>query len=230
MTFHRVDIYEVAALVGPAMSGRRRFGVPPGGPVDVETWEQASEVDGVAWELFGIAVSHWEVEKAGSAVVVGGERKLLLNAVEISQGSPFYLEPGDVLRIEPVRPGQVAYLGSCVTLENLVASEVADTLRIWPSIDGIDQVDLFDRDFSISIQSSRVGFRLNERIEGQPDLPNSEPTTPGVIQVTPGGELIIMGPDGPTIGGYRRIGAVVEEDLPKLGRIGFERPLRFAPR
>jgi allophanate hydrolase subunit 2 len=58
------------------------------------------------------------------------------------------------------------------------------------------------------------------------ELP-SEPSTPGTIQVTPGGDPIILGPDGPTIGGYPKIGFVVQADLGRGGQLRPGDPVRL---
>jgi allophanate hydrolase subunit 2 len=50
------------------------------------------------------------------------------------------------------------------------------------------------------------------------ELP-SEPAVFGAIQVTPNGTPIILGPDGPTIGGYPKPYVVCQADLPKLAHL-----------
>ena len=66
---------------------------------------------------------------------------------------------------------------------------------------------------TVSPHSDRVGLRLlgaSWRGEG---LARSEPSVCGAIQVTPSSELLVYGPDGPTIGGYQKIGTVIRADL-----------------
>jgi len=41
----------------------------------------------------------------------------------------------------------------------------------------------------------------------------------GAIQVTPDGTLIIIGPDGPTIGGYPVVAYVIDADLDRVGQL-----------
>ncbi len=41
----------------------------------------------------------------------------------------------------------------------------------------------------------------------------------GMIQVTPDGTGILLGPDAPTIGGYPVAGYIIEPDLERLGQL-----------
>lgn len=64
---------------------------------------------------------------------------------------------------------------------------------------------------------SRVGTRVV--VEGAPMIASprrSLPTVPGAIQLSPSGELLIHGPDGPVTGGYPIIGGVTSDDLPRI--------------
>ena len=69
--------------------------------------------------------------------------------------------------------------------------------------------------YAISPRSDRVGVRL----EGPPlaragdDAGGSAPMVRGAIQVPAAGEAIVLGPDGPTRGGYPVIATVVGADL-----------------
>ncbi|HUL76681.1 MAG TPA: allophanate hydrolase, partial [Vicinamibacteria bacterium] len=47
----------------------------------------------------------------------------------------------------------------------------------------------------------------------------SDGMVPGSIQVPPDGMPIVMGCDGPTTGGYPKIGTVVTADLPLLAQL-----------
>jgi allophanate hydrolase subunit 2 len=73
--------------------------------------------------------------------------------------------------------------------------------------------------FLTSNQSDRKGVRLEGTFEGDAKEFPSEPACFGVIQITPSGMPIIIGPDGPTIGGYPKIGVVISADLPAVGQL-----------
>lgn len=87
------------------------------------------------------------------------------------------------------------------------------------------QRDLFNleafcsQSFKVALDSDRRGIRLHGSLKGAVDEIVSEPTCLGCIQVTPSGTVIVLGPDGPTIGGYPKIGVVVDEELDSLGQL-----------
>lgn len=82
-------------------------------------------------------------------------------------------------------------------------------------------------DFQASLQSNRVGIRFSgARFEARAEIV-SEPSLIGAVQLTPSGELIIHGPDGPTIGGYPKIAVVIEADLDRLGQLAPMQKVRF---
>lgn len=72
---------------------------------------------------------------------------------------------------------------------------------------------------TLSHLMSRAGMRANSPLSGAPGLELSEPSTPGLIQLTPDGTVIVIGPDGPTIGGYARLGTVISADRPVLAQL-----------
>ena len=224
MALERLDYYDVALPMRAAESPRRRFGVPLGGPIDRMAFTFCSDATEV-WETFGLGLSHWRVKRDGWLSVTGGARKLEVNGTLTEV--PVAVKPGDQVCVSPVLAGQVAYIALSDNPIQQVKTEGKREVRILPSIDDLDQTPLLATAFSLSLSSSRHGWRLNEAISGAKDLPRSEPCAPGVIQCTPNGQLIIIGPDGPTIGGYARIGAVTDEDLDLLARIGFNQPFNF---
>lgn len=220
----RLDRYEVATIVQPQGAPLRRFGVPPGGPMDRESWQPFAQQHEV-WELFGLATSRWQAHQDGWICHSGMPRQFILEGQPVMP--PFAIKAGNIIEVTTVIPGQVAY----ITLsDNPLSSFTPDPVRevrLLASIDEVDQAELLSKPFTISIHSNRSGMRLAERVTGIPDLAQSEPCTPGVIQCTPSGEIIVVGPDGPTIGGYRRIGALIDTDTDKLARIGFNQRFRF---
>jgi biotin-dependent carboxylase-like uncharacterized protein len=84
-------------------------------------------------------------------------------------------------------------------------------------------------DWQVTAQSNRAGFRL-----AGPDLSLAHPlelrshgVVPGVIQVPPGGQPIIQLADAATMGGYPKIGTVIEADLWRIGQARAGDRLRF---
>lgn len=74
--------------------------------------------------------------------------------------------------------------------------------------------------FVISADISRVGYRLTGPLirTGTHNIP-SKTTFPGIIQIPPSGDPIILMADGPVTGGYLRIGVVAEVDQPILAQL-----------
>lgn len=77
---------------------------------------------------------------------------------------------------------------------------------------------LTEMEFTISTQSNRMGFRLNEQIGSELDEIISSPVQPGTVQLTQGGQLIVLMRDAQTIGGYPRILQLTEESINQLAQ------------
>lgn len=84
----------------------------------------------------------------------------------------------------------------------------------------------------VSPQSNRMGYRLTgpvlRRRAGLGDLP-SHGVLPGVIQVPPAGQPIVLLADCQTTGGYPKIGIVIQADLWQLAQAPLGSLLRFEP-
>jgi len=92
----------------------------------------------------------------------------------------------------------------------------------------IAEDQLFFNAFTIADRSDRTGVRVDgPRVPSPPGLDVSEPALPGAIQVPPAGRPIILGPDGPTIGGYPMPFAVISADLPALAQLAPRDTVRF---
>ncbi len=73
--------------------------------------------------------------------------------------------------------------------------------------------------FRVDARSDRVGIRLDgEPLPGGVALARSRPLVPGAIQLPPDGRPLIIGPDGPTVGGYPLLGVLGSSALARLAR------------
>jgi biotin-dependent carboxylase-like uncharacterized protein len=109
-----------------------------------------------------------------------------------------------------------------------VHSASARTLRVLPGPEAdwfaVTVADLREgsawASFSVRPESNRMGVRLAGQPLPVPDREmTSQPVAPGAMQVTRDGQIIVLGVDGQTIGGYPRIGHVVSADLDLIGQL-----------
>lgn len=107
-------------------------------------------------------------------------------------------------------------------------------IRVMPGPDhglfsAAAQRAFWDGVWTLTPHSNRMGFRLGgpvlARKKGK-DLP-SHGVLPGVIQVPPAGQPIVLMADAQTTGGYPKIGVVIQSDLAKLAQLRVHRQLRF---
>ncbi len=110
-----------------------------------------------------------------------------------------HLVPGPPLRSEPSRR----------------------VLRVLP-LEADRASTLFGRPFRVDSASDRVGIRLEALDEGATAGVGGERssvgTTIGTVQVPPGGDPVILGPDHATVGGYAVPAVVISADWGELGR------------
>ena len=106
-------------------------------------------------------------------------------------------------------------------------------LRVWPgpqwnSFSEERRNRFFAQSWAISPQSDRVGYRLSgETIVHEIGELISEPMIPGTIQVPVNGQPIVTMRDGPTIGGYAKLGVVDERDISWLAQVRPGRHVHF---
>jgi len=77
-----------------------------------------------------------------------------------------------------------------------------------PEFDRLDlniKKHLLSQNFTISSQSNRMGYRLENDLQLSAEEIITGPVQPGTVQLTPSGQLIILGRDAQTTGGYARV-------------------------
>lgn len=99
-----------------------------------------------------------------------------------------------------------------VTLRPLPYGTVRIVAREHPEV-------LLDAEWKISPACDRTGYRLSGTAVLFGASITSEPVSPGVIQLPPSGEPIILMADAPTVGGYRILGTVISTDLSSLAQM-----------
>lgn len=86
--------------------------------------------------------------------------------------------------------------------------------------DAASQKSFWEHVWRISSQSNRMGFRLQGQSLHRIDHRElaSHAVMPGVVQVPPSGQAIILMADAQTTGGYPKIATIIEADLWKLAQ------------
>ncbi len=109
-----------------------------------------------------------------------------------------------------------------------------NSIRVLPGpefslISNLTIGDFFSRDFKVSNDSNRMGYKLEGNLahfESAREVISSG-IIPGTIQVTNAGQPIVLMADAQSSGGYTRLANVVTEDLDKLAQMKPGDVLRF---
>ncbi len=128
----------------------------------------------------------------------------------------------------PIRIGDQLPAGAGTTSTRWPSHEVLAGFG-WPRdraapirwVDGPDRGStVLAGSYRVLPDSNRVGVRLEGASIDFPSDPNrvSRPVAPGAIQVA-GGQPIILGVAGGTIGGYPHVGHVIAADLDRIGQL-----------
>ncbi|MFQ2200064.1 biotin-dependent carboxyltransferase family protein [Aeromonas hydrophila] len=101
----------------------------------------------------------------------------------------------------------------------------------WLACDRQSQQLFWQQAWSVSMESDRMGYRLQGEPMSftHPQNLLSHAVWPGIIQVPPSGQPIVLMADAQTTGGYPRVGQVIEADLWLLAQARPGSQLRFVP-
>lgn len=214
----------LAKLVGAERFGLRRFGVPPGGPWDRESAWLANALVGNPKEA---PIWEWAL----GPLTVAVDERVALGIVGAEESRVVILEAGEP-RTFGAPIAAVAYLAigqgdparfQGRQLAELPRSHDKGNIRVLPG----PQAHLLDFDAFVSSRylvdprSDRMGHRLiGPGLDAGREIA-SEPACVGAVQIANDGQAIVIGPDGPTIGGYPKVAVVCDADL---GRLAQRRP------
>lgn len=233
--------------------GHARHGVPRSGPLDREAFEAALAAvggrdDDAAIEI-PLSSARFVVEGEVLYSIDGEPPRVARDAIDVPAcdravrylalrggidtelvlgsratlpvaGFGRVLKRGDRLKIGD--GGVAPRIGRRVALDD-------EPLTLIPTFDGVALDAITTSTFTIDPRSDRVGVRLR----GEPlPVPAGErlsrPLVPGAIQLPPDGQPIVIGPDGPTTGGYPLIGVLDQNSRARLARRRPGRAVRFA--
>ena len=98
----------------------------------------------------------------------------------------------------------------------------------WDSFSAAERERFFARNWTVTSQSDRAGYRLaGEPLRVPPTQIISEAVRVGSIQIPEGGQPIVTLRDGPTVGGYAKLGLVHADDLSWLVQCCAGQVIRF---
>lgn len=153
----------------------------------------------------------------------GIEAKMVLSSASayVRGGIGRRLGRGDILGAGP-REGRPLDRPLAPDLIRVPRDEVAVRVipgpqELWFPADGVDR--FFRSTFRVSVRTDRAGIRLEgPAVSRDPREMPSDGMLPGAVQVPPDGQPIVIMADGPTTGGYPKIGVVATVDLPLLAQ------------
>jgi biotin-dependent carboxylase-like uncharacterized protein len=136
------------------------------------------------------------------------------------------------------RPGRSFYLPEGVASRAVPPLErrnyqAPPLLRVWPAPQSADipsaaRDAFFAQNWTVSTQSDRVGYRLlGAALSCSSSLLLSEPVRVGTIQLPDNGLPIVTLRDGPTIGGYLKLGVLQDTDISWLTQCRPGQTVRF---
>ena len=100
----------------------------------------------------------------------------------------------------------------------------------WSEFGAAARSAFFATEWRVSARSDRMGVRLDgASIEVPAGTMLSEPVLVGSVQITGGGQPVVTMRDGPTVGGYPKIGWLEEEGCCRLAQVPPGGTVRFEP-
>ncbi len=129
------------------------------------------------------------------------------------------LQTGDLLPIGKKNPKQLKNRGVLLPVLNQQIRVLAG-----PEVEQFSaqtQNAFFSHGWKVTADSNRMGFRLEGDVLTRTEKADllSHGVFPGVIQVPPNGQPIILAAEAQATGGYPRIASVIESDLWRLGQL-----------
>lgn len=192
-------------LVGEPDGSRRHFGVPAGGAFDLDSYRKAIKIAEVpsGTPAYELAAAWAKFEHTGWVVIAGASCEIEVDGRRhVGNCRVFVNEvlevhrPTDALRVYVIPSEASEYVRfSAVEATEALLGIHGPQASLFPALDSLV--------LQVSNRMDRKGivFERLPEFEHSIELP-SEPCIEGAIQITPNGTPILIGPDGPTIGGY----------------------------
>ena len=180
-------------------------------------------------------------QESGVWIYVAVEGGFAVTPPDANAGSDPWILPGEPLRAGDRLHGQhinafqmpSRVSGRVVAWEEQRDYDHPPVLRVWPgpqreTFSAAEQRAFWDTAWKVTPQSNRIGYRLQGRpLKTKRTQIISEPVRVGSIQIPDNGQPIVTMRDGPTVGGYPKIGMVDPRDLSWLTQIRPGQSVRF---
>lgn len=196
----------------------RKQGVPPGGPIDPFTPD-----------IVRAALLHdpdSSLAEVMGTIVFEARRPMTVAWMTPQGGFVRYLRKFEKVRVSCV--GEFAgYLGFTPrklpdrNLEGMF--NPVHQLRYLP----LEHKETFH--VKSTLNMSRIGFKFDCDLVANNVQGASEPACQGLIQQTPSGQIIVLGPDGPVTGGYKKLGVIIRADWPYLASMNYFEDYELVP-
>lgn len=165
--------------------------------------------------------------RATLAIAGGFRAKRVLGsaATDVNAGFGRPLVADDMLMFAPAEARNATHAGWSLDPRPWFERDASRPLRLirgrhFDALAAASRDALFDAAFRITVDSNRVGYRLDGtplRLAAPLEIA-SEPLAFGTLQLPPGGQPIALMAEHPVTGGYPRIGQVAAVDLPRLAQ------------
>ena len=146
----------------------------------------------------------------------GIKSNLILGSRSFFNGiSPkFKLEKGDVFKINSIKnklntSSKINFKYNYDNNKTILVFKGAE----FNNLSQKEKKFLCNNDFTISNENNRMAYKLKEKLKNKLKSIITSPVLPGTIQLTPGGEIIILMKDCQITGGYPRIFQLNKESI-----------------
>jgi antagonist of KipI len=166
----------------------------------------------------------WQIKEVmGSYSTYSAGKFAGINGRSLQKGDQIsWVEITSDFNLFSVSKEKIPYYSNKITVNFVPSPE-------WNWLSKEEQNKLLNTEFKVSSKSNRMGIRLesNSKIEIEKRDMRSSGVIPGIIQLPPDGLPIILMKDGQTVGGYPRIGKVLDVHLDRLSQVPPNGVIRF---
>ena len=177
----------------------------------------------------------------GARLEVSSDAFVAITGAPVKTALPLWrampMKAGQAIELAPSAAGVWMYVAAGQKSGgNAPSKEIRDyssppALRVWnaPQREMFSD-QFFEQEWMVTPQSNRAGYRLaGDPLQFEKRELLSEPVRVGTIQVPENGLPIVTMRDGPTVGGYPKLGMVDPEDLSWLAQCRPGQKVRFIP-